>query len=192
LGAVRVAGLGSMTDSIISAIFLSVPLIFSGSVHMLIVSKNWLASWAVPISTTHFGVNKTWRGIVVMVFATVPGVYLAEALQVYAEPYLLLDFSGQNLFLLGVALGIGYVIPELPNSYIKRRLQIEPGERAKQHTFLFSFFDQVDSAIGCVLVYWLFLSPPLLFLVLLILLSPLIHFVINVSLFCFGLRKQPF
>lgn len=179
-------------ESILTALFLGIPLIFSGSLHMLIVSKNWLAPMAVAIHTPSFGANKTWRGIVVMVLGTIPGVYLMELATPAFNNVLLINLDGIYLPWLGVALGLAYVIAELPNSYVKRRLKIPPGERSNRHAYLFTFMDQADSAIGCSVVYWIFLSPPVDVCLWMIALGPLVHLLANISLFGLGLRKHAF
>lgn len=180
-----------MQATIITALFLSIPLLISGSLHMLIVTKGWFASLAIPISEPNFGKNKTWRGVVVMLLFTIPGVYLAVAMESNIE-ILIVNLDNSNSVLLGLALGLGYILPELPNSYLKRRLNIAPGERSSSKTLLFSFIDQADSAIGCALVYWLFIMPPVAVLLWIVILGPLIHLLVNLLLFSIGLRKQPF
>lgn len=158
---------------------------------MFVVSRNLLSATAIPINSKAFGHNKTWRGIVVMLALTVPGVYLAMWVEPFFGSQLKSSLSGVSCMMLGLGLGLGYVIPELPNSYVKRRLNIQPGERSNKHALLFSFMDQADSAFGCTLVYCLILSPPIDVLVWMIVLGPLIHIVANLVLFSLGLRKQP-
>ena len=175
-----------------TAILLMLPLIFSGSLHMLIVARGWFSITAVPLQLTWFGRNKTWRGILVMLVLTIPGVMLTQSLEPYLPFVAQASLNGHNAILLGLALGLGYVLPELPNSYLKRRLNIQPGERSGRHTVLFSFIDQADSALGCALVYALLLSPPLAVLAWTVALGPLVHVIINLLLFSAGLRKQPF
>ncbi|MET1077838.1 MAG: CDP-archaeol synthase [Pseudomonas sp.] len=182
----------TLFDAMLTALYLMIPLILSGSLHMLVVSRHWLAPLAVPINQPAFGANKTWRGIVVMPLATVPGVYLAQWLEPLLAEHLLASLVGLNPWLLGLALGIGYVLAELPNSYIKRRLNIQPGKQPERHAFWFGLMDQADSAIGCALVYWLLLNPGLWVILAFILLGPLLHLVINLLLYSLGLRKQPF
>ena len=177
---------------ILSAIFLAVPLIFSGALHMLIVKKNWLSYSATPIHLTMFGQNKTWRGVWVMLILTIPGVMLAQFIEPYIKSMLLVSLTGFNPVILGVALGLGYVIPELPNSYMKRRLNIPPGELANNKKVLFSFIDQADSAIGCACVYWLFLMPNPMVIVWVIILGPIVHVIVNLLLYAAGLRKHAF
>lgn len=181
-----------MLTAIASALFLALPLLISGCFHMLVVSKNWFPWMAKPINLKAYGANKTWRGIIVMVVATIPAVYFTQWLEPLFAGQLLVSVLGVHPILLGVALGLGYVLPELPNSYIKRRMNIKPGERAQKYTFAFSLLDQADSAIGCSIVYWLLLQVSVEVLVCMILLGPLVHLLANVSLYTFGLRKQPF
>ena len=123
---------------------------------------------------------------------TIPGVYLAYYLQPLFHDYVSVSFNNLNLVLLGLALGAAYVVAELPNSYMKRRLHIAPGQPAKQYKLLFSFIDQADSAIGCSIVYALMVSPSLGVIISMILLGPVIHLIANMMLFSFGLRQQPF
>lgn len=127
-----------------------------------------------------------------MMAATIPGVYLAILLEPALSASLLVDISTINPILLGILLGIGYVIPELPNSYVKRRMNIVPGERSEKHAVLFSFIDQADSAIGCAFVYWVLFFPPIPVIIAMVLLGPFVHVVANLMLFSAGLRKQPF
>ena len=179
-----------MLNAILSALLLAVPLIFSGAVHMWVVSKNLFPGLAGAINVSRFGQNKTWRGFIVMMLATIPGVYLALALQPILADYLLVDLHQANPIVLGVGLGFGYALLELPNSYVKRRLNINPGERSEKFTFLFSFIDQADSAVGCAIVYWLLLSPPLSVMIWIMLLGPLVHMIVNLTLYSLGLRKH--
>jgi len=178
-------------ELLVTTLFLALPLVISGSYHMLVVSRNWFSALAIPINQQSMGSNKTWRGIVVMMLATIPGVYLCHFLQPTLVDYLIVDMTLISPLWMGVLLGIGYVVPELPNSYIKRKFNIKPGEQSQKYSFLFTFFDQADSAIGCAFVYGLLLSPPFEIMVAMILLGPLLHVIANILLYSVGLRKQP-
>lgn len=181
-----------MIYHISTALFLALPLIFSGSLHMWVVSRNLFPWLARPLHRRAYGANKTWRGIVVMLVATVPGVVLAQQLESLFADALLVSLRELNPLSAGLALGLGYVIPELPNSFIKRRMNIAPGERSNKFAPLFAFVDQADSALGCALVYWLLLSPPVPVVIWMVLLGPLVHLMANMSLYAAGLRKQPY
>ena len=93
-----------------------------------------------------FGDNKTWRGI----FCMVVGCMFAVAIQKYAigdkaGALAIIDYEKANAFLLGAALGLGTMLGELPNSFVKRQLGIAPGQTARGALGLvFYVWDQVD------------------------------------------------
>ena len=166
------------------ALVLSIPLVFGGCVHMAVVKGDWLPGLKIPIQRAWFGANKTWRGVLSMPLATALGVRLAQ----WAWPDV---FQGRNWFALGMLLGIAYVVFELPNSFIKRRMGIEPGKRPPRYPALFALMDQADSAVGCALVYWYALHLPFPTVVLLILMGPTVHLIVNYTLYLMRLRKEP-
>ncbi|CAM3913025.1 hypothetical protein VA7868_02306 [Vibrio aerogenes CECT 7868] len=179
-------------EIILSALILMLPLIISGSFHMMVVKRNWFSAWAIPLNEHAFGRNKTWRGMLVMPLATIPGTVLICILYTWFQPWMLVDLTTTDPVLLGILLGIGYVIPELPNSWVKRRLKIPPGQQAAKNAFWFTLIDQTDSAIGCAIVYALMLDVPVIVFLWIILLGPLVHLIVNLTLYSIGLRKQPF
>ena len=178
-------------NAILTALFLSIPLILSGSFHMLVVSKNWFSFLAIPINSKAFGVNKTWRGIAVMMMVTIPGVYVAKFIEPLLQPFLLSSIFDFSPWILGLLLGAGYVIPELPNSYVKRRFNILPGQKSGRFSMLFTTIDQADSAIGCAIVYYLSIDLSWLVVFWMVALGPLVHLIANLSLYSLGLRKEP-
>jgi hypothetical protein len=60
-----------------------------------------------------------------------------------------------NSALLGAILGFTYLLFELPNSYMKRKLGVTPGAKHQQYCYFFSWVDKSDSAFGLSLVYCL-------------------------------------
>jgi hypothetical protein len=56
------------------------------------------------------------------------------------------DYERVSPWVLGGALGLGYCIAELPNSFVKRRLGIPPAHTSSRFQYL---IDQSDSVIGC-------------------------------------------
>jgi CDP-diacylglycerol--serine O-phosphatidyltransferase len=189
------AGASEATGNVLAhlgtALFLTVPLVVSGAFHMLVVRRNWLRSLRRPIHESSFGPNKTWRGVVVMILATIPGASFARWLEGVFQWRLLVSFQEQPAVLLGAALGLAYVLGELPNSYVKRRLKIEPGMLPAKNRLLFAFVDQADSAFACAIVYVLMFQVPIVTLVIMCLIGPAIHLVANVTLFLVGLRARP-
>lgn len=141
------------------ALYLQIPVVIGGVWHMVVVSKNQLSFLKKPINQALFGANKTWRGVVV-----VPAVTAIGGLCLWPLEYLL-ELStgnglitGYELWYVGVVAGIGYVLAELPNSFYKRRIGIQPGEVPEGKKYWFIALDQLDSAIGVAVAYFLMLS----------------------------------
>jgi CDP-diglyceride synthetase len=180
-----------MTAAAITALYLTVPIIVSGVGHMVVVRGDLLPSLKRPIGEVLFGPNKTWRGAVVMPVLTVPGVFLGRMLDGPLEPHLLVSLHDAPAVVLGVALGLGYILAELPNSWWKRRQGIAAGQLPERGRIAYILVDQADSAVGCGLVYVLLLAPPPSVLIVLVLVGPSMHLVANVVLYLVGLRKRP-
>jgi CDP-diacylglycerol--serine O-phosphatidyltransferase len=170
------------------ALTLILPLLVGGVLHMLVVRFDWLRMLKIPLHERSMGANKTWRGIVVMPILTVLGVMLARLLDQHWQLELL---THAQTWSLGLALGLGYVIPELPNSWMKRRMGIRPGESSSRYPWLFGFIDQTDSAFGCLLVYALWGIGHETLWIVLFFFGAVVHVVVNLILWSLGLRKQP-
>ena len=138
-----------------------------------------------------FGDNKTWRGALVIVAGVLVTTVLLSGWDWWWEriPAGLRD-AGPVPY--GLLLGLGVVLGELPNSFLKRRLDIEPGsQRRSAGGVLLSIYDQADF----VPVVWLLLLPlwvmapwqaALVFAVV-----PAVHLVINVIGYAIGARDAP-
>lgn len=122
------------------------PLVLANTLHMLLVKHSWLNFINIPISDKLFGRNKTWRGFVFLILVNAFLVFLVT--QVFSIPI-------HNSALLGAILGFTYLLFELPNSFMKRKLGVSPGEKHQHYRYFFSWVDKSDSAFGLSLVYWL-------------------------------------
>jgi hypothetical protein len=154
-----------MMSLLARVLWMAIPAIVAGVVHMAVVKKNLFARLAVPLDggatlgrVPIFGPKKTWRGVCVMVAASA----LVGALQgaafggwAHAAGAELVDFAalGRGSFALGYAavaavFGLGYVLGELPNSFLKRRAGISPGVHGRGLVGAFFFtLDQCDSVL---------------------------------------------
>lgn len=187
-------------------LFVLIPLVGAGILNMLFVNLPLLTSWRVPMDGGKvmsdgkrlFGDNKTWKGFVGMIVTTsacMSGMELWVKSSDWANdlsiiPFRTFDFP-LNGPLYGAIWGLAYVLAELPNSYIKRRVGINAGEnRPGLSGNLFKLMDQSDSVIGCVLVMPLFCPLQLVDGVAVVVLATGVHFVSNIFLFLVGLKKQ--
>lgn len=170
-----------MNEITFHILVLIAPLIISNVLHMLVVKYNYLPGLCMPLHTKAFGNNKTLRGfIVVPVMNALVLFTLATAFKLHVN---------QALFN-GLLLGMAYMASELPNSYLKRRLGIEPGGTHKQYGKLFKLLDKMDSAFGVSLMYMLLgFADPLLALFL-FLLSSFTHIVFSQLLYVFKIKKS--
>jgi hypothetical protein len=111
-----------------------------------------------PIAARAFGPNKRWRGLVTLPLAHVASVALFRAVEplVPWAGALTLSFARVPWCACALAVGFAFNAAELPNSYVKRRLGIPPGDESRP---LFALFDHVDSTYGALAVLVLFGLP---------------------------------
>ena len=103
---------------------------------------SWLKSWDTPLDFGKsfrgkpiFGKNKTWRGIV---FGTLSAIIVGFI------QYRVLTFSVESIWFIIVAsglMGLGALVGDALESFVKRQLEINPGEP-------WFPFDQIDYIIG--------------------------------------------
>lgn len=175
----------------------SFPVVIAGILHMFVVKYDFLSVLKRPLHTLYFGKNKTWRGIILMPFFGIIGMFILYHFLVFLNLDEILfykiiykNFEPQTVnILLGFLLGLFYSLFELPNSYLKRKCGIAPGEQSKKFRLLFIILDRIDSSIGIVIIYifWGF-SPKEC--VLLIPLGILVHLMVTLPLYFFGIKEK--
>jgi len=134
----------SITQHILIVIL---PLVLTNTLHMLLVKYSWLSFLNLPISEKLFGKNKTWRGFVFLIVVNAFLVFISVKL---------FSISMEYPLFIGALMGFTYLLFELPNSYMKRKIGIGAGEQHKKYRYFFSWIDKSDSAFGLSLVYFLF------------------------------------
>jgi len=145
------------------------PVLVAGLGQVLVLKTGLLPGLAIPLDRgVHWrgkpllGPRKTWRGVIVMttlsaLVATTQAAAARRSRRLRAfSPF---DYDRTNAGLLGVALGLGYCLAELPNSFVKRRLGIDPAGRANRLAWLQYQVDQSDSVAGCLVALRLFYRP---------------------------------
>lgn len=172
--------------------------IFGGIANMIFCKTPFYKKHNAPIDFGRtyknkriFGENKTWIGFLGMIVFCMIGQLLSG--------FLCKSFSLQNQFYehhsntvgwnlaLGACLGFLYMLFELPNSFIKRRLDIKPG---KTTNLFFFVFDQIDSLIGVMLVLFFTSDINLWIYLCYVGLGGLTHIVINLILYKLRVRKN--
>jgi hypothetical protein len=142
-----------------------------------------------------FGKNKTWKGFVVMI----PAVGLAFLTLACVSAQIggtwqagLWPLTNGTYFWLGCWGGLGFMLGELPNSFVKRQLDIAPGVPpsgvvARGVSF---FVDQADSVLGALLALSLFVSIPVTTWIAILLAGPAAHWVFNLVLMLVGVKTR--
>jgi hypothetical protein len=101
----------------------------------------------------------------------------------------LVDYE-QYGYLAGVLMGLGMAVGELPNSFLKRRLDVAPGRR-KGGLLGFAFFllDQVDLAIGIWVFLFFLIRPSWLLVAWSFLLTFVLHVAVSSMGYLLGMRE---
>lgn len=184
------------------------PVIFAGILNMVWVKLPYLSSWSKPIDKNKnfyddkriFGANKTWKGFIGMIiFAIIStiiwGLICSKLQYLNANNYLYRNNDNSltyNIYI-GFLLGLAYALLELPNSFLKRRINIVPGKTLKGlKSIFFVLLDQADSIFGCVLVIAFVYPMSFKFYIAYVCLGALTHIVINMCLYLAKLRKNMF
>ena len=185
---------------------LLVPII-AGIINSIFCKTNLLNKLKVPIDNNIklidkkrlFGDNKTWKGFIgyilfniifSVIFGSIWKISNLEKLNFFYvnHPNTIL----YNL-LIGFLLGLFYALFELPNSFVKRRLDIKPGKTIKGFKkIFFIILDQADSVFGVALVVWMFYPLGLKLYLLYIVIGVVTHLLINMLLYFLHLRKNMF
>ena len=180
--------------------------ILAGILNMLFVKTGLFRELYVPMDGGRvmrdgrriFGDNKTWKGFIGMVFFGGVSQVLWGLLCV-ASPHImaknqLYALHGQSLLfdlLAGLLFGLAYALFELPNSFIKRRLDISCGKTAKGlKGAVFYIVDQIDSLIGVVLCLSLLCPVSPAQYLLYIIVGFFTHSAVNLILYSLRIRRN--
>lgn len=149
---------------LLQLIWLALPLAASGLLHLAVMKRDWLpALRARPMDfgatfrgRRVFGDNKTWRGALVTVGAVTASTWLLSltGLAWFGQPSLV-PWADSHPVAWGLLLGSGYILGELPNSFLKRQVGIGPGASATGlEGRFFWIVDQLDSLLGILACTW--------------------------------------
>lgn len=152
-------GINSPINVLLLALYLQIPVVIGGVLHMVIVKRNDLSFLVIPLHKGWFGANKTWRGMIVVPLLTALGGLCMLPIEWLLQQMIGVSLLSQwNLGYLGLIAGIGYVLAELPNSFFKRRIGVQAGEVPEDKKYWFIALDQLDSALGVAFAYWFMLG----------------------------------
>ena len=189
-------------DPVACGLFLVTAFTLSGLAHTAWLAAPFSRRFAVPLDGGRavggrpiLGAHKTLRGFMVMVPAT--GISFAALAGLTAMgPGLaaagLWPLTPAQYGLLGAWAALGFMAGEVPNSFVKRRLGIPPGEAAagRRLRAVFLVVDRFDSSAGMLLalVAVVPVSWPICLFVLLA--GPLVHAAFSAVLFLLRVKAR--
>lgn len=129
------------------------------------------------------GSHKTWRGFIAGILLAVAVVY-GQRLAA-GSSFVFVDYLAQDIWLLGVAMGFGALAGDAIKSFFKRRVGVKPGGAWPP-------FDQIDFIVGGLCAAWFYQPMPFLVAVLLLVLTPFGHVLVNRLAFAAGWKSVPY
>lgn len=179
--------------------YLFSPLLIGLTVHGFSIKFGWFSFLVRPIDNGKtfrgkriFGENKTFRGLFAVALGTALGCLIQMFLHRYEffQKLALLDYSRVTVIFIGLMMGVAAILSEMPNSFIKRQIDIAPGSTANGILKLFFYiFDQIDYLIGVWIVLAFFIGVTfqrIIFSAVFIFFS---HQIISVFGYWLGMRK---
>ena len=195
-----------MMKTILTMYITMMPVILAGISNMVVVKRNWFKKRAKPMDGGKelkdgkriFGNNKTWLGFLTMIGCSIVthvvwGLIcrLFTDMQNMNQLYSCYENTLLYNIIVGAIMGAAYMIFELPNSFIKRRLDIPDGktERGLKGK-LFFVIDQLDSMFGVILVLAVASKISFLQYINYVLLGGLTHICVNLILYKLRIRRN--
>ena len=193
---------GTALNTVACGVFLVTAFALSGLAQIAWLAAPLSRRFAVPIDGGRMlggrrllGDNKTVRGFVVLVPATGISFALLAAL-VAGGPGIsaagLWPLTPAAYGLLGAWAALGFMAGELPNSFLKRRLGIPPGEAAVGRRLRAVSFvaDRFDSSVGMLLALVLVVPVSWQVCLFVLLAGPLVHAAFSVALFLLRVKAR--
>jgi len=182
-------------DALRCAAFILSAFIPAGFIHTIWLKSSWSRRLAIPLDfgirirgRRIFGENKMVRGFVMIIPAGALSFFVLAKL--FTEPWPLspLQYSG-----LGALAGLGFMLGELPNSFVKRQFDIRPGHApngalAKAACFL---IDRTDSILGMLAVLSLMVRLPLWTWIVVVSAGAFIHLSFSIAMFYLRIKARP-
>ena len=154
-------------------IWLANGLLLAGILEALIWKTSFFEFFNQPIQAELFGANKKWRGLISLPLTNIISVFCLQVFEINFWPVSqnVILFSHFNCLEYGLLVGFIFNLSELPNSFIKRRLNIPPGDESSK---VFYFVDHMDSTYGVLILWYLYFKFPLHLIATGVLVTPLL------------------
>ena len=106
----------------------------------------------------------------------------------YEDP----DITGWVFFALGGIASFGFMLGEIPNSFLKRQLGVPPGGAPRGRLARLAAFcaDRLDSILGMLLAMSLVVPTPWKMWMFVLVIGPGVHLLFSVALFSLGVKRR--
>ena len=176
-----------MLNLIIQCFYFILPAYFANMAPVIVKKINFLE---IPIDFNKkindkpiFGKNKTFRGLIFGIIFAMIITYLQFLLYkngLFVE-ISITDYS--NWSLIGFLMGFGAIFGDLVESFVKRRLNYKSGKS-------FVPFDQLDFVVGALIFVYPLVTLLLDKIIIILVLSFVLHVIVNHFAFYMGIRKE--
>jgi CDP-diglyceride synthetase len=185
------------------SLFLIVAFTLAGLVHSAWLQSTLSRRLLIPLDAglrvrgrRVFGDNKTVRGFVSMVPAAAAAFALCFVAAKQFAPSLPLELWSLTLSgyaALGAWAGLGFMLGELPNSFVKRQLDVAPGQgpRGRVGALVSFIVDRTDSIVGMLIALSIAVPTPWMTWVYSLLIGPGIHLAFSILLYRLGVKARP-
>ena len=138
-----------------------------------------------------FGDGKTWRGVVVAVTGCIATVAVQKYLLRPPHWLVVVAYERIDVIVFGAAMGVGAMVGELPNSFVKRRLGISPGASARGlPSVVFYVWDQIDLLTTLWPILFLWVRPRVLVIAMSFALVMTLHPAVSLIGYLIGARRS--
>jgi hypothetical protein len=185
-------------DPLRAALFLMGAFVLAGAAHTAWLRSPRSRALAIPIDGGRtwrgrrlLGDNKMIRGFVAMVPAAAAAFALLGML-VGSAAHGLWDLSVAQYAALGAWAGLGFMLGELPNSFIKRQLGVAPGHAPHSRGWALAGFvvDRLDSIAGMLAAVSLVVPTPWTTWLWVVAIGPFIHWTFSATLHHLGVKAR--
>jgi len=192
-----------MPDPLQCGLFLIMAFVLAGLLQSVWLGSRVSQVLAIPLDGGRtfrgrpiLGENKTLRGFVVMIPAAAlafAAVAIVVSLPQGVPPPTLWQLTPAGYAALGAWAGFGFMAGELPNSFVKRRFGILPGQApASSLTAAICFtIDRTDSIVGMLAAVTVAVPTRWTTWVLVLIVGPSIHWLFSWWLFRLGVKRRP-
>jgi len=185
-----------------AAVFLIMAMSLAGIAHVLWLRSSVAVLFSQPVDLglrlrgrRLFGDNKRLCGFMMLPVAAAASFALLGLLRDQLPAWLAQGMwslrPGQYAGL-GFAAGLAFMLAELPNSFLKRQLDVAPGSQPRNPwaRAAFTCADRLDSLLGMLLAVSLLVPLPGLTWLWMLFFAPLVHGLFSVLLYASGVKSR--